>query len=137
MENLKQIRWKQRFSNFEKAYKLLKEGIETSGDISSKLEKEGIIQRFEYTFELAWKTLKDYLEYGGILVNLPREIIKQSFAKSLITDGDAWIDMLEKRNLIAHTYDEKNFEIVIGLIKDKYFKAIDQAYELLLEKSRK
>ncbi len=136
MENLKQIRWKQRFSNFEKAYKLLKEGIETSSDISSKLEKEGIIQRFEYTFELAWKTLKDYLEYGGILVSLPREIIKQSFAKSLIIDGDAWIDMLEKRNLIAHTYDEKNFELVINLIKDKYFKAIDQVYGLLLEKSK-
>ena len=119
MNNLKEIRWKQRFSNFQKAYKLFKEGIKMYNDKNSKLEKEGIIQRFEYTFELAWKTLKDYLEYGGILVNLPREIIKQSFSKGLIFDGDPWIDMLEKRNLIAHTYDEKNFELVINLIRDK------------------
>ncbi len=137
MENLKERRWKQRFSNFEKAYKLFKEAIENYNDKNSKLEKEGIIQRFEYTFELAWKTLKDYLEYGGILVSLPREIIKQSFSKGLISDGDAWVDMLEKRNLIAHTYDEKNFEIVINLIKDKYFKAVNQVYEYLLEKNKK
>ena len=134
MDNLKEIRWKQRFSNFEKAFKLYKEGLENLKDTSTDIEKEGIIQRFEYTFELAWKTLKDYLEYGGIIANLPREIIKQSFSKGLIKDGDVWIDMLEKRNLIAHTYDEKNFKLVFDLIKDKYFKAINQVFDYLFEK---
>ena len=137
MNNLKEIRWKQRFSNFEKAFKLYKEGLESLKDTSTDIEKEGIIQRFEYTFELAWKTLKDYLEYGGITVNLPREIIKQSFSKGLIKDGDVWIDMLEKRNLIAHTYDDKNFKLVFDLIKGEYFKAIHQVFDYLFEKIKK
>lgn len=131
--NFEEIRWKQRFSNFEKAFKLLEEGVQKAQGIST-LEHEGMIQRFEYTFELAWKTLKDYLEYGGIITNLPREVIKQAFANELILDGDSWVDMLEKRNLIAHTYDEKNFKLVLDLILNKYFPSIKQVYELLSSK---
>ncbi len=107
------IRWKQRFQNYEKAYFLLKDALE-SKELSeySDLEKEGgIAQRYEYTFELAWKVLKDYLVYSGINLEqvTPRVVIKEAFAAKIIDDGQAWLDMLEYRNLLSHTYDKKNF----------------------------
>ena len=92
------IRWIQRFYNFERALALLKEAIiiETPSD----LEIEGVIQRFEYTFELAWKTLKDYLEDKGYteLVG-SKEVIRQAFADGIITEGEVWMDMVRARNL--------------------------------------
>ena len=129
-----EIRWKQRFENFQKAFGLLESAIK--GPSPSKLEKEGIIQRFEYTFELAWKTLRDYMRYGGIETNLPREVIKEAFANGLITDGQAWMDMLEKRNLMAHTYDEAAFEQAYAGIVNDYYKAIRQVHDLFIAKSR-
>ncbi len=98
------IRWQQRFQNFEKAFLLLSDALENSP--GSKLEKEGVIQRFEYTFELAWKTMKDYLNFGGITSHLPRDVIKEAFAHNLIDNGQIWIEMLESRNILSHTYDE-------------------------------
>lgn len=77
MENLKEIRWKQRFKNFEKSYKLLKKY--SNQDIKTELERAGIIQFFEMTFELAWKVLKDYLELEGYIVKSPRETVEQAF----------------------------------------------------------
>jgi len=64
-----------------------------------------LIKSFEMTFELSWKTLKDYLKYNGIDVKLPREVIKQSFSNDIIADGQLWIEMLEERHLVAHTCD--------------------------------
>lgn len=129
----KNIRWKQRFANFERAVFLLKEGVSLGNNVPN-IQKEGVIKRFEYTFELAWKVLKDYMEYGGIETNLPREVFKLAFANGLIKDGAVWFDMLEKRNLIVHNYDEKSFELVFKLITSKYFEAIKQLYELLSKK---
>jgi len=131
--NKENIRWKQRFVNFDRAVSLLEEGVSLGTDVPN-IQKEGVIKRFEYTFELAWKVLKDYMEYGGIEANLPREIIKQAFANGLIKDGAIWFDMLEKRNLIVHNYDEKSFELVFKLITSKYFSAIKQLHELLSKK---
>ena len=128
------VRWKQRLENFQKAFLLLDSAIKSPS--LSKLEKEGIIQRFEYTFELAWKTLRDYMRYGGIETNLPREVIKEAFANGLIADGQIWIDMLEKRNLMAHTYDEASFEQAYTSIVRDYHKGIEQVHELLTQKSR-
>lgn len=118
--------------NFERAFLLLKEAL-SDLDTLSDLEKEGIVQRFEYTFELAWKTVKDYLEYSGIELNqvTPRAVIKQAFASKIISDGNTWIDMLEQRNLMAHTYSRENFDTAIQLISEHYFAAIHQVYELL------
>ncbi|EEG77466.1 nucleotidyltransferase substrate binding protein [Dethiobacter alkaliphilus] len=79
MNNLKDIRWKQRFQNFEKSFSLLEKYIAQKE--KNELEKAGIIQFFEMTFELSWKLLKDYLEAVGYVVNSPREAIKQSFQK--------------------------------------------------------
>jgi nucleotidyltransferase substrate binding protein (TIGR01987 family) len=127
------IRWKQRFENFERAFLLLREALEIPLDSLSDLAKEGIVQRFEYTFELAWKTLKDYLEYGGVTLDqsTPRAVIKQAFAANILPEGQSWITMLEQRNLMAHTYDKDNFQRAIQDISQNHFIALKTLYELL------
>jgi nucleotidyltransferase substrate binding protein (TIGR01987 family) len=100
----------------------------------SDLEKEGMIQRFEYSFELAWKTLKDFLASQAIDASFPREVIKQSFHYELIDNGEIWMDMLERRNMLAHTYNEENFRQAIDLITNYYFKEIEKLYFLLESK---
>lgn len=128
--NHKDIRWRQRFENFEKAYKQLQSAV-TDFPKLSDLEKEGLIQRYQYTFELAWKTLKDYLESQGVSASFPREVIKASFLHQIIQNGEVWMDMLEKRNLMAHTYDEVKFKLALQYINDQYFSAITQVYQEL------
>ena len=105
------IRWKQRFQNFDRGVVLLREALENGPSALSALEKEGVIQRFEYTFELAWKTIKDFLEAGGLDISpiTPRQVIKEAFAAKVLADGQAWIDMLDHRNLLSHTYDHSVF----------------------------
>lgn len=125
--NHKELRWHQRYQNLEKAYNQFHAAI-LDFDKLSVLEKEGLIQRFEYTFELAWKTLKDYLESQEVVVRFPREVIKAAFHYELIQDGETWMDMLEKRNLLAHTYDEERFNFAVNKIKKEYYKAISQVY---------
>lgn len=131
--NEKETRWRQRFQNFEKAYIQFNAAVNDFPKLSI-LEKEGLIQRFEYTFELAWKTLKDYLEAQEIPVSFPREVIKSAFHYGLINDGEVWMDMLEKRNLMAHTYNESRFNLAIKKIKDEYHIAITQVYKDLGDK---
>lgn len=131
--NQKNIRWLQRFENLSKAYAQLSEAV-TNFENLTVLEKEGLIQRFEYTFELSWKTLKDYLESQGVKVLFPREVIKAAFHYEIIQDGDVWMDMLEKRNLIAHTYNEERFNIALQSILDNYYEAISQVVDYLGEK---
>ena len=99
------IRWKQRFDNFYRAFVLLREVCDRGVDSLSQLEKEGAIQRFEVAFELAWKTLKDYLEENGVVTNpvTPRNIIEEAFAAKLLEDAQVWIDMMLHRNLLSHT----------------------------------
>jgi nucleotidyltransferase substrate binding protein (TIGR01987 family) len=124
----KELRWEQRFENLESAFGLLEEALTDGTQDLSDLEKEGVIQRFEYTFELAWKTLKDYLEFSGIVMEqvTPRAVIKQAFAAKIISDGEMWITMLEQRNLMSHTYNQEIFEKVIEQIEDGYFFALQQ-----------
>jgi nucleotidyltransferase substrate binding protein (TIGR01987 family) len=116
------IRWKQRLQNFEKAFNHLANAVKR--DNLSDLEKAGVIQIYEHTFELAWKTLKDYLEEKNVDARFPRDVIKEAFAYEILIDGDVWIDMLEKRNLMSHTYDETNAELAFRLILESYFEAI-------------
>lgn len=125
--NLKETRWIQRYENFEKAYLQLTNAVERIDELSD-LEKEGLIQRFEYTFELAWKTLKDYLESQDVQALFPRDVIKTAFHYELIEDGELWMDMLEKRNMMAHTYDQEKFENAISLIQTAFYSAIKQVY---------
>lgn len=132
------IRWKQRFENFERAFLLLNEAFEKNVAEMSDLEKEGIVQRFEYTFELAWKTLKDYLVHSGIAFDqiTPRSVIKEAFAAKIIKDGQIWIDMLEQRNLMSHTYDRETFEVVFSSISQRYLIALEQVFTWLKEKKQ-
>ena len=123
----KQIRWKQRFQNYKQAFRNLEDATKLKQ--YSKLEQAGLIQTFEFCFELAWKTLKDFLESEGITASSPREVIKESFKANFITDGHAWIDALEKRNLLTHTYSEEMSSQAEELIKDKYFPIMKQFKE--------
>jgi nucleotidyltransferase substrate binding protein (TIGR01987 family) len=119
-----EIRWKQRFGNYQKALNQLREFI-VQPELN-KFEKQGLIQCFEYTFELAWKVMKDYLEQEGLPVNSPRSAIQTAFQTQLVRDGHTWIDALEKRNLMAHTYDEQKADEAETLIRTNYFAILNE-----------
>ncbi|MCK6388374.1 MAG: nucleotidyltransferase substrate binding protein [Zoogloea sp.] len=111
------IRWQQRFDNFGRALHQLTLGVELAATRPlSDLEKQGLIQGFEYTHELAWKVLKDYLEYEGVhgIVG-SRGAVREAFRRGLVEDGEAWMDMIDKRNLTSHTY---NLDTANALIDD-------------------
>ena len=127
MDNNKEIRWKQRFINFEKSYKLLERTLEI--DSPSEAEKGGIIQFYEVCFELSWKIIKDYLESEGYIVKSPKESIKQAFQNEIIDNGEIWIEALQDRNLTSHTYDETTTNEIINKIKNRYFDEIKKLYK--------
>lgn len=126
------IRWKQRFENFEKGLKLLNEAVALKKP--SLLEQEGTIQRFEFTFELAWKTMTDYLREEGIPVSSPREAIKKSFESELIQDGDTWMEMLKARNETVHVYDEEKFHAVLNEIAYTYLPLLNRFQQNLISR---
>jgi len=90
---------------------------------------DATIQRFEFCFELAWKLMKACLDYEGIEVNSPRSSIREGWKQGMITDAEAWLDMQEKRNLSAHTYNESTALEVYNLIKEKYAVLLVAWYE--------
>ncbi|NWG70147.1 MAG: nucleotidyltransferase substrate binding protein [Parvularculaceae bacterium] len=101
-------RWIYRFDNFKRAFLLLREAIETTeARPLTQLEKEGVIQRFEYTWELMWKLLKDYLEHAGAALSsiTPKETLRASLEAKLISDGDRWMSALDARNKMSRTYN--------------------------------
>jgi nucleotidyltransferase substrate binding protein (TIGR01987 family) len=131
MEN-KNVRWKQRFQNFEKAFLF----FETTVDKESytPIEVGGLVQAFEFTFELGWKTIKDFLYEQGLSTNYPRETIKEGFQTKIIEDGHTWLHMLEKRNELSHTYNEATAEQAVEVIKYQYYQAIEQVYRFFKDK---
>jgi len=130
MEEVNVLRWRQRFQNLDRAFGQLTSAVQRIAELSD-LEKEGLVQRFEYTFELSWKTLKDYLASNGVEAKFPRDVVKQAFHYDIIEDGDIWMDMLEKRNLIAHTYNEENFKLAVSAIVADYYPALKQLHNHL------
>ncbi len=134
---MRETRWEQRLENFEKAAGLLSEAVsDRSIDTLSALEQEGVVQRFEYTFELAWKSVKDYLEHQGLDLGerSPRAVIKAAFSAGVLKDGQAWIDMLSHRNLMSHTYDQARFAEAVLAIKDRYVAQLGEALTYLNER---
>ena len=129
--NSEEIRWHYRFRNFSRAYILLSEALEREVEELNELEREGAIHRFEYTFQLAWLTLKDRLEYGGIVFTevTPRNVIQQAFAARLIDDAEVWIDMLVDRNLMSHTYDFARFQTVLESVRRRYLPVLGDFYQ--------
>ncbi|MCR9082894.1 MAG: nucleotidyltransferase substrate binding protein [Cyclobacteriaceae bacterium] len=114
------IRWKQRFSNFSKAMRHLENALQISEP--DMVQKAGIIQFFEMSFELAWNMVKDYLEEQGFVdIRSPRGALKKAFEVNLLDNGHDWMDLLQDRNLTAHTYDEQKATEMEKLIQKKYF----------------
>lgn len=112
------FRWKQRFENYTSSLKEFKIAIDKED--YSTLERAGLIQLFEISFELAWKTLKDILFYEGYNVKSPRETIKKAFENDLIVDAELWLELLEGRNKFSHVYDENMATSAIKVIKEIY-----------------
>ncbi len=125
------VRWIQRFDNLERAYLFLEKACQQA--LFTPLEAAGLVRSFEFTFELAWKTLKDYLNQQGIDVKYPRDTIKQAFQSELIQDGHLWIQMLDRRNELTHTYNEEQAKKAVEIIRGSYFQAISQVYKKLKE----
>ncbi len=126
----KEIRWEQRFSNYRKALGQLEKFV-AKADLS-ELEQQGLIKAFEYTYELAWNTLKDYLEYQGVL-NMAgsRDVIRESFKANLITDGEEWMSMLVSRNLTSHSYNEDTADEIALAVTTSYFDLFKNLEEKL------
>lgn len=123
------VRWKQRFENYTAALAQLRSAIQENTN-PSNLEKEGTIQRFEFTHELAWKVMKDYLEYEGITgITGSRSATREAYNKNLIDQGQLWMDMIESRNKTVHTYLLDILVTEYVLIIDKYFPLFEQFYQ--------
>jgi nucleotidyltransferase substrate binding protein, HI0074 family len=132
MNEQKQIRWKQRYQNFEKAFRVLDKTMQI--EAPSEIEIMAIIQAFELTFELSWKMMKDYLESEGFAPKSPRETIKQAFQVELFGDAHVWMDALKDRNLTVHTYDEVFAQEMNDKIKNNYYPAIRDLYLKMKDK---
>lgn len=134
------IRWQQRFSNFRKALSKLSQSVEfiklnaqkgnsrfeenNLASVLDELIKEGLIQRFEYTHELAWNVMKDYAIYqGNNNVGGSRDATREAFQLQLISDGQVWMEMINSRNKTSHTYDQETADDIYFKILNEYFPA--------------
>jgi len=137
------IRWHQRFSNYKKALTQLQSAVELSEQRElTPLEKQGLIQSFEYTHELSWKTLKDFLEYRGNTQEIygSKDASRQAFSNGIITDGETWMHMVKSRNLTSHTYDEETVEKIVDIILGSYifeFEKLEEKLSQLLKEEEK
>lgn len=112
------------YLDFKSALERLREALDEDL-LKGSIVVDGTIQRFEFTFELAWKVAKNFLSYNGIEVETPRLVIKESFKAGIIKDGDGWIDMLEDRNKTSHIYDEKQALKIYEKIKQSHFRLLE------------
>jgi nucleotidyltransferase substrate binding protein (TIGR01987 family) len=126
-EENQDVRWKQRFQSFRMAFEQLRIAVETQKSRElSDLEKQGLIKAFEFTHEIAWKTLKDFLEARGQTgIYGSRDATRAAFAAELIRDGDAWMEMIESRNLSSHTYNLFVANKVAASVADSYFQQFE------------
>lgn len=135
--NADKPRWIYRFENYKRGFSRLRAAIELAAERPlTELEKIGTVQCFEFTWELAWKTLKDYLESLGLHPETatPAATVKAAFEAGVIDDGEVWMKALDARNKMAHAYDMKAFEAVIAQIEVDYLAMFDAFYMDLLEK---
>jgi len=135
----KDIRWIQRFSNYQKALKQLSKFIEKK-DLN-ELEEQGLIQSFEYTHELAWNTLKDFLESrGNEKIYGSKDATREAFKLNLIESGDVWMDMIQSRNESSHTYNDEISKKISQSIINKYhseFVTLESKLKELIKKDNK
>lgn len=119
------IRWKQRFDNYLKALQTLSDAARLAEERDlTTLEEQGVIQSFEFTHELAWNVLKDYLEYQGVRdVVGSRGAVREAFRNGLIEDGETWMTMIRDRNLSSHTYNQETAQEIVGRILEEHHPA--------------
>ncbi|MEX2489197.1 MAG: nucleotidyltransferase substrate binding protein [Pseudomonadales bacterium] len=117
-----EIRWHQRLQNFQSAFHELDEAVALSNARGlSKLEEQGLIQAFEYTYELAWNTIKDFYQYQGETgIQGSRDAIRLAFERGLIADGDQWVAMIKSRTLTSHTYNRELARLIADQILGNY-----------------
>lgn len=114
------VRWIQRFQNYSKALSQLEEFLE-KGNLN-KFEEQGLIQSFEYNYELAWNVIKDFYEnQGETNIQGSRDAFRLAFKRGLIKDGEGWMDMIKSRALTSHTYNLETAAEIVLKITDKYF----------------
>jgi nucleotidyltransferase substrate binding protein (TIGR01987 family) len=127
------VRWKQRLQSYARALALLEDALKDGPQALNPLEKEGTVQRFEFTLELGWNLLKDYLEASGsALVSVtPKSVINSAFSARLLPDAQIWIDMLQWRNWLSHRYDETLLEDGVQLIHQQFLPAFQNLRTLV------
>jgi len=124
------VRWIQRFNHFAKALGQLRKFIK-KGKLN-ELEEQGLIQAFEYTYELAWNTLKDYLEeQGETEIFGSRDALRLAFQRGLIEDGETWMDMITSRTLTSHTYNEDVARQISSAVFQQYFPQFVKLHDKL------
>ena len=129
------IRWQQRFANYCKALDQLERFFEPPA--LNEREQQGLIKAFEYTFELAWNTLRDLLRNQGNAMLLgSRDTLREAFRLELIEDGDSWMLMIQDRNLTSHTYNRSTAEDISANITDRYLRCFQQLRLRLLQRQR-
>lgn len=135
MSEQKDIRWIQRFDNYKKALKQLNEAINTMNDRKlTNLEKQGLVQVFEFTHELSWKVLKDFLEHRGATDLFgSRDVVRRAFNLNVIQHGDIWMNMIKSRNMTSHTYNEDTVDEIIEVIQSEYTEQFNQLKVVLSE----
>lgn len=130
---MEDIRWKQRFANFSKAMGHLEKALEIPEP--DMVQKAGIIQFFEMSFELAWNMVKDYLEDQGFVdIKSPRGALKKAFEVNILEKGHEWMELLQDRNLTAYTYDEQKATEMEHLIQNKYFPILKELLKSFKQK---
>jgi nucleotidyltransferase substrate binding protein (TIGR01987 family) len=133
MNEKNDIRWEQRFSNYKKALKQMGEFLKEPE--LNKLEEQGLVKAFEYTFELAWNTLKDFLEYQGISGIIgSRDAIRKAFSEEVIKDGHVWMQMIESRNKTSHTYNEVTAKEIVKDVQSQYYPAFCELEQTLAKR---
>ncbi len=126
------VRWRQRFENFKRAFERLAEAAALAQQRElSALEQQGLIQAFEFTHELAWNTLKDYLVTSGSTARLhgSRDATREAFSTGLIDNGEAWMRMIEHRNETTHTYDQETADEIAAAILGRYVTEFEKFQE--------
>lgn len=131
------IRWQQRFANYQKALLQLRSAVDLSNQRAlSQLEKQGVIQAFEFTHELAWNMLKDFLQdQGNQNIKGSKDATREAFKVELIQDGEQWMAMIQSRNISSHTYDERTAEQLVDVIIHSYYPLF-AALKMEMEKYR-
>lgn len=120
MEDTSDSHWQQRFDNYRRALSQLTKFIQ-HGELN-ELEEQGLIQVFEYTHELAWNTLKDYLQAkGNPNIHGSRDATREAFKLDIIRDGETWMDMIKDRNQTSHTYNEDTAKRIVTNIRTRFF----------------